>query len=311
MKIFSSTTNINFLGVRVPMAVLAATFMIVSAVSLTARWLNLGLDFTGGTIVEIRFERPAELNMVRDILANAGFSGAVVQHIGTQRDVLVRFASREGQTSAELSTAAMSALRGGIHGAMEMRRVEYVGSQIGQELTEQGGLAMLYALLGILIYVWIRFEWRLAVSAVLTTLHDTVFTLGYFSLLQLEFDLTVLAALLAIIGYSLNDTIVVFDRLRENFRIMRKASSVEVMNSALNQTLSRTIMTSGTTLIVVIALFIYGGAVIHNFALALLVGIVVGTFSSIYIACPLVLWLGVNRVNLTPVKKEGAADDRP
>jgi preprotein translocase subunit SecF len=195
---------------------------------------------------------------------------------------------------------------------VEMRRVEYVGAQVGGELTEQGGLAMLFALIGILIYVAMRFEWRFALGAVLATLHDTIVTLGFFSLFQIEFDLNVMAAVLAVIGYSLNDTIVIFDRIRENFRRMRTNSVIDVMNVSVNQTLSRTIMTSGTTMLVVVALFIFGGQIVHGFALALIVGIVIGTVSSIYVASPLALWLGVSRAIMVPGSKpEGAAEDRP
>jgi preprotein translocase subunit SecF len=195
---------------------------------------------------------------------------------------------------------------------VDMRRVEHVGAQIGEELTEQGGLAMLFALIGILIYVAMRFEWRFALGAVLATVHDTVFTLGFFALFGIEFDLTVLAALLAVIGYSLNDTIVVFDRIRENFRRMRTGTVADVMNVSINQTLSRTIMTSATTLLVVVSLFLFGGQVIHGFALALIVGIVIGTVSSIYVASPLALWLGISRTNMAAKKSpEEEAESRP
>jgi len=234
-----------------------------------------------------------------------------VQHYGSPRDVMVRLAPRAGEDSAELSTEVLAALQQGSSDEVSMRRVEYVGAQIGEELTEQGGLAMLFAMIGILIYVALRFEWRFSLGAVLATVHDTIFTLGVFSLFQIEFDLTVMAAVLAVIGYSLNDTIVVFDRIRENFRLIRTGTVADVMNAAINQTLSRTIMTSGTTLLVVLALYYFGGQVVHGFALALIVGILIGTVSSIYVASPLALWLGVTRANLAPVKKPGAEDAGP
>jgi preprotein translocase subunit SecF len=311
MKIFADKTHINFMGLRKPMSILFIVLTLVAIGALATRWLNLGLDFTGGTLIEVGYEQPADLDKVRKALADGNFKDAVVQHFGSARDVLVRLATREGVSSADLSTNVMKVLQAGGE-KVEMRRVEFVGSQVGEELTEQGGLAMLYALAGIMVYVWLRFEWRFALSAVITTAHDTIFVLGWFSILGIEFDLTVMAAVLAVIGYSLNDTIVIFDRIRETFRTLRKATPVEVMNVALNDTLSRTIMTSGSTLMVVIALFYFGGAVIHGFALALIIGILIGTFSSLYVACPLALWLGVNKADLMPVKKEGAeVDARP
>jgi preprotein translocase subunit SecF len=234
-----------------------------------------------------------------------------VQDYGSSRDILVRIAPRTGQDSAELSTHVLETLQRASIGKVEMRKVEYVGAQVGDELIEQGGLAMVYALIGIFIYVVLRYEWRFSLGAVLATVHDTIFTLGFFSLFRIEFDLTVLAADLTVIGYSLNDTIVVFDRIRENFRRMRKGTVVDVMNAALNQTLSRTIMTGVTTMLVVLALFLFGGPVIHGFALALIVGILIGTVSSIYVASPLALWLGVTRADLAPVKHQDTGRDDP
>ena len=222
--------------------------------------------------------------------------------------MLIRIAPREGVDSAAISSQILRALESADPG-VSMRRVEYVGPQVGDELVNDGGLAMLYAMIGILIYVTLRFEWRLALGTIAATLHDVVFTIGMFSLLHLEFDLTVLAAVLAVIGYSVNDTVVVLDRIRENFRKMRKGTVIEIMNAAINQTLSRTVMTSMTTLLAVIALFFFGGPVIHNFALALIVGVVVGTYSSVYIASYTALLLGLNREDLVPKPKE--VDERP
>lgn len=311
MQILGKKTHIDFLGKRRLAAILSAVMIIASLAALFTRGLNFGIDFTGGTLIEVAYAEPAELGAIRDLLGNSGFADAQVQHFGTVRDVLIRIAPRADRASAEISEAVLAALRSG-NASVETRRVEFVGPQVGEELAEQGGLAMLYALIGILIYVSLRFEYRFSVGAVAALVHDVIITLGIFSALQINFDLTVLAALLAVIGYSLNDTIVVFDRVRENFRTMRKGSSMEVMNSALNQTLSRTLMTGLTTLLVLVALFYLGGEIIHSFALALIIGVIVGTYSSIYIAGAAALALGVSKADLMPVQKEGAeADDRP
>ena len=306
MEFFRKDTHIDFMGKRGLVAVLLAILTVVSLGSLVVRGLALGLDFTGGTLIEVSYDKPADLAAVRKALEDSGFDDAVVQHFGSPRDVMVRLAPRTDVKSAELSTKVLGILQQTSSEPVKMRRVEYVGSQVGGELTEQGGLAMLFALIGILIYVALRFEWRFSLGAVLATIHDTVFTLGFFSLFQIEFDLTVMAAVLAVIGYSLNDTIVVFDRIRENFRRVRTGSVSDIMNISINQTLSRTIMTSGTTMLVVVALFVFGGQVVHGFALALIVGILIGTVSSIYVASPMALWLGVTRANMAPVKKPGA-----
>ena len=270
------------------------------------RGLNLGIDFTGGTLIEIGYQSSADLTKVRAELESAGFNDAIVQHFGTSKDVLVRIAPREGVTSAQLSGEMLKVLQKTSDTPINMRRVEFVGPQIGDELIEKGGMAMLIALGCILVYVWIRFEKRFSLGSIAALVHDVIFTIGVFSILQLEFDLTVLAAILAVIGYSLNDTIVVFDRVRENFRIMRKETPEQVVNKSINQTLSRTLMTSLTTLLVLIALFIFGGELIHGFATALIVGIVVGTYSSIYIASAAALALGITKQDLMAPEKEGA-----
>lgn len=311
MQIFANT-KVDFMRLRLPALVLSCTLIVVSIASIAMQGLNFGIDFTGGTVIELGYERAADLEQVRAQLDKAGFKDVVVQHFGTTRDVLVRLAPRKDVSSADLSNKVIDALRAGSDIKVDQRRVEFVGPQVGDELTEDGGLAMLYALIGILIYVALRFEYRFALGSVAALIHDVTITIGFFSVTQFEFDLTVLAAVLAVIGYSLNDTIVVFDRIRENFRRMRKGTPVEVMNNSLNQTLSRTTMTSFTTLLVLLALFFFGGEIIHSFAMALIVGIVIGTYSSIYVASPVVLALGVSRADLVPVKKEGAElDDRP
>ncbi|SCZ55409.1 protein translocase subunit SecF [Thiohalomonas denitrificans] len=309
MEIFTQT-NVDFMRLRKGAVALSLFLIVVALGSLLVRGLNFGIDFTGGTLLEVSYEQPAELSSIRSTLEEAGYEGAVVQHVGTSRDVLIRLAPREGISTAQLSEKVMVALRASDE-QLQMRRQEFVGPQVGDELVERGGLALLYALLGILVYVALRFEKRFAVGSVAALVHDVILTLGFFSVLQLEFDLTILAAILAVIGYSLNDTIVVFDRIRENFRKMRKGSSADVVNASLNQTLSRTVLTSGTTALVLLALFFLGGELIHGFATALLVGVVVGTYSSIYIASPVLLALGVSREDLLPVEKEGVEQEEP
>jgi preprotein translocase subunit SecF len=312
MEFFKTDTHIDFMGKRRLMAVVLAALIAISLGAIAIRGLVLGLDFTGGTLIEVSYKVPVVLADIREQLSKGGFGDAVVQHFGSPRDVMVRLAPRVGEDNAQLSNRVLDVLQKSSTDPVDMRRVEHVGAQIGEELTEQGGLAMLFALIGILIYVAMRFEWRFALGAVLATVHDTVFTLGFFALFGIEFDLTVLAALLAVIGYSLNDTIVVFDRIRENFRRMRTGTVTDVMNVSINQTLSRTIMTSATTLLVVVSLFIFGGQVIHGFALALIVGIVIGTVSSIYVASPLALWLGISRANMVARKTpEEEAESSP
>ncbi|RCX31823.1 protein translocase subunit SecF [Thioalbus denitrificans] len=307
MEFFRINRTIDFMRLRKPMVILSVVLVLASILLLATRGLNFGLDFTGGTLIEVGYENPVDLAGVRETLRQGEFGDAVAQHFGTSRDVLVRLAPRADVSSADLSTRVLRVLQDGAAGQkVEVRRVEFVGPQVGDQLVEQGGLAMLYALIGIFIYVAFRFEWRFSAGAILATVHDVVLTLGLFSLLQVEFDLTVLAAVLAVIGYSVNDTVVVFDRIRENFRKLRKGTSMDVVNSSLTQTLSRTIMTSGTTLIVVVALFLLGGTLIHAFAIALIFGIVIGTYSSIYVASFAALALGVSRQDLVLPKKEGA-----
>lgn len=311
MQIFEKETNFNFLGARKLALFFSAALLLISIASIIVRGFNFGIDFTGGTLVEVGYPQGVELTGIRDALHQNGYGDAVVQHFGTASDVLIRLAPKEGVTSAELSDNVFRTLKIQNDG-VELRRVEFVGPQVGDELTNDGGLAMIYALIGILIYVALRFEYRFAVGSVAALVHDVIITLGVFSVLQLDFDLTVLAAILAVIGYSLNDTIVVFDRIRENFRRLRKGSPEEIVNSSLNQTLSRTLMTSFTTILVLLALFFFGGELIHGFATALLVGIFIGTYSSIYVASASALALGITKEDLMPVEKEGAEiDDMP
>ena len=309
MRTLLQNTRFDFMGRRRTALIVSAVLLLVTVSSLAFRGLNFGIDFTGGTLLEVAYPQSAELGPLRTALHSQGFDDALVQHFGTTREVLVRLPPRDDLSKAQLSDEVRRVLDQAGGGATEVRRIEFVGPQVGEELTEQGGLAMLIALGAIFVYVLLRFEWRFSIGSVAALFHDVLVVLGFFSVLGLDFDLTVLAAILAVIGYSLNDTIVVFDRIRENFRRVRKGTPVEVINRSLNQTLSRTLITSFTTLLVLIALFFFGGELIHTFSTALIVGVVVGTYSSIYIASSTVLALGVSKADLMPVKKEGADFD--
>jgi len=306
MRILKSSLKIDFMSRRKLAMFFSIAFVVIALLSVLFRGLNLGIDFTGGTLVEVGYRQAVELSKVRSVLADAGFRDATVQHFGTPKDVLVRLAPSADADNAALSNRAFAELNRAAAGEAELRRVEFVGPQVGDELTEDGGLAMLYALIGILIYVALRFEYRFALGSIIALIHDVLITIGLFSLFQIEFDLPVMAAVLAVIGYSLNDTIVVYDRIRENFRKIRKGSAEQVINTSLNQTLSRTLVTSLTTLLVLFSLFVFGGEIIHGFALALIIGVVIGTYSSIYVASTAVLMLGISKSDLMPVKKEGA-----
>lgn len=332
MEFLKRDTRIDFIGRRRIAALISISVIVIVLLSLFFRGLNLGIDFTGGTLVEVSYSSSVNTEEVRTNLRRSGLDGVVVQYFGTSRDVLIRLPADPEVDAAESSSLIISSLRepygetlaessendsqrcvfqDGTTGdcTVQMRRVEFVGPQVGGELTEKGGLAMLYALIGILAYVAWRFEWRFALGAVIALVHDVVVTVGIFSLLGLEFSLPVLAAVLAVIGYSLNDTIVVFDRIRENFRKMRKGTIVEIMNSAINQTLRRTLLTSLTTLLVVVTLILLGGEIIKGFAVALFIGILVGTYSSIFVASPVVLSLRITRDDMLLIKKEGEEAD--
>jgi preprotein translocase subunit SecF len=295
----------NFMGLRKVLAAISIALMLASAASLAVNGLRFGLDFTGGSLVEVGYQESANLGQIREQLAKAGYLDAVVQNFGSSTDVLIRL----GEThDPKLGDKIVEALK--VDGAeLELRRNEYVGAQVGEELREQGGLGMLLALGMIMIYLAFRFQFKFSLGAVLALVHDVTIVLGFFSIMQLDFDLTVLAAVLAVIGYSLNDTIVVYDRIRENFRIMRSDNTVEVMNASLSQTLSRTIVTSLTTALVLVALLVFGGETIRGFSIALLAGIVIGTYSSIYVAANLLLALNVSRDDLIPPPKENVEID--
>ncbi len=308
MKILNTNIPvIDFVGKRLYAVIFSLALMAISIFSLTTQGLKFGIDFTGGTLIEAGYKKTVDLGEVRSALAEAKFRGANVQYFGSSREILIRL-EPQNISSAKLSSKIIRLLGEDV----DIRRVEFVGPKVGEELTNDGGLAMLYALIGILIYVAFRFEYRFSLGSIAALIHDVIITLGVFSLLQVEFDLTVLAAILAVIGYSLNDTIVVFDRIRENFLSTREVDSNKIVNTALNQTLSRTIMTSVTTLLVLLALFFLGGEIIHGFALALLIGVVTGTYSSIYVASSMILILGITKADLLPSEKEEKAiDARP
>jgi preprotein translocase subunit SecF len=302
----------NFMRLRYAAIALSSTLIVLSIWSLAVNQLNFGLDFTGGTLIEVGYEKPADLNNIRSVMVDSGFEDAVVVQFGSEQDVLIRM--QRGFTDT-LGAEVLEILRTNIDPSdnIELRRVEFVGPQVGDELRDQGGLAMLAALGIIMVYIALRFQFKFSIGAVAALAHDVILTLGFFSFFQVNFDLTVLAALLAVIGYSLNDTIVVADRIRENFRIMRKSDPVTVINTALTDTLSRTLVTSLTTVMVLLALFFYGGEIIHSFAEALLLGVAIGTYSSIYIAASVLLSLDITHEDLiVEIVKEGEyVDDLP
>ncbi|MDC3280768.1 protein translocase subunit SecF [Candidatus Pseudothioglobus singularis] len=290
---------IDFVGKRKFAMIFSAVLLVLSIASISFQGLKFGIDFTGGTLIELGYEKTADLQDIRLKLSEGDFKGTNVQYFGSDTEVLIQLEPQE-VSSAKLSSSIIRMLGDGI----DVRRVEFVGPKVGEELTNDGGLAMLYALIGILIYVAFRFEYRFALGSIAALVHDVIITLGIFSILQIEFDLTVLAAILAVIGYSLNDTIVVFDRIRENFFSTRQVEAEPIINEALNQTLSRTLMTSLTTLLVLLALFYLGGEVIHSFAGALLIGVIIGTYSSIYVASSMILALGISKEDMLPSEKE-------
>ncbi len=307
----SKTTNFNFMGARHILGAMSILLVIGSIISLSLNFIELGLDFTGGTQIEVEYPQAAQLEAVRTELQNSAYPDATVQHFGRPEEVLVRVPPVEGEDKDQVGTQILKILQS--HDpSVQLKRVEFVGPQVGEELRDKSGTALILALGLMLIYITLRFRFKFALGAVIALFHDVIITMGFFSVARLTFDLTALAAILAVIGYSLNDTIVVFDRVRENFRKMRKGSAEQVMNTSINETLSRTVMTGVTTLLVLVALFFLGGEIIHAFALALIVGIFVGTYSSIYVAGALALVLGVSKADLMPVEKEvGEADSGP
>ena len=291
--------TIDFINKRKYAMIFSVFLLIASVISLGFQGLKLGIDFTGGTLIEVGYQQTADLEDIRTKLASSNYTGTNVQYFGSDTEVLIQL-EPQAVSSAKLSSSIIQMLGEDI----DVRRVEFVGPKVGEELTNDGGLALLYALIGILIYVAFRFEYRFALGSISALIHDVLITLGVFSVLQIEFDLTVLAAILAVIGYSLNDTIVVFDRIRENFLSTRHIEPMPIVNDALNQTLARTLMTSLTTLLVLLALFYLGGEVIHSFAGALIIGVFIGTYSSIFVASSMILALGISKEDMLPSEKE-------
>lgn len=311
MQFLHGKSEIKFMGKRKIALIFSLTLILISLVSLATRGLELGVDFTGGFLIEVGYENSVEIQPVREALFSSGFTDAQVQHFGTAKEVLVRIAPSADVNKAQLSDKVLEVLTASYDGKVEMRRVEYVGPQVGKELRDDGGIALLVALGCILVYVSLRFQFKSAVGAILALIHDVIITVGIFSLFQIEFDLSVLAAILAVIGYSLNDTVVVLDRIRETFRNVRKKSPEAILDISINQTLSRTLITSLTTLMVLFSLFFLGGEIIHGFAFALIIGVVVGTYSSIYIASSTLMAMGIKKQDFLSVAKEELVDDRP
>ena len=312
------TRNFDFIGTGRKLCVVSAIAVVISLGSLAINSLQLGLDFTSGTLVEVGYSESVEVAEVSAVLSEAGYESAQVVAFGSDQEILIRMPVDDTVSEAEMASqlvvlgdSIMAALRDSTSAEVELRRLEFVGPRVGAELAESGGMGILVSLIMVMLYVAARFQFKFAVAAVVALIHDVIITVGVFSVFRLEFDLTVLAAVLAVIGYSVNDKIVVFDRVRENFRIMRKLSPADLINASLNQTLSRTTITSGTTLLVVIAMLVAGGDSIQGFATALCLGITIGTYSSIYVGSTVLLMLGVTKEDLMVPPKEGATDSMP
>jgi preprotein translocase subunit SecF len=301
-EIYKVTRALPFMANARPWFALSVLAVIIAVGALTMRGLNLGIDFTGGTVIEVAYPEPIEVNTVREKLAAVNMADAIVQNFGTARDVMIRIPVKEGVTSAQVSEVVLKALRER-EPKVEMKRVEFVGPQVGAELLYDGLLALIVVTLGIMTYLAVRFEWKFSVGAIAATFHDVILVFGLFAIFQWNFDLTALAAILAVLGYSVNDTVVVFDRIRENFRRMRRATSAEIIDDAITATLSRTILTGATTMLMVGSMLFLGGDVLHFFALALSIGILVGIYSSIFVASTVTLWLGISREDFIKVEK--------
>jgi len=310
MEFFKIRKDIPFMRHALAFNVISLITFLLAVLFLATRGLNFGVDFTGGTVMEVSYTQSADIPAVRNALTGLGLQDVSVQNFGTSRDVLIRLPLKAETADAKLSDSVMQALRQA-EPKVELRRVEFVGPQVGRELVENGALALLFVSIGIVLYLWFRFEWKFGVATLIANLHDVVIILGFFAFFQWEFSLTVLAAVLAIFGYSVNESVVVFDRVRENFRKMRKATVPEIIDNAITRTISRTIITHGSTQMAVLAMLFFGGEVLHYFALALTIGIMFGIYSSALVASPIVMWLGVSREDLLPVKKDGATDNLP
>ena len=309
MEFFRVKKDIPFMKYSKISAVISTTVFILAVIFIVIRGLNLGVDFTGGTMMEVSYPKAANIDDIRQTLRDIDLEDAQVQNFGTEEDVLIRLPIREGLSIAEMSEKVSAALKTS-NIAMEVKRVESVGSQVGDELYESGALAILFVCIGIMLYLTMRFEWRFAIAAIVANMHDVIIILGFFAFFQWEFNLTVLAAVLAVLGYSVNESVVVFDRVRENFRKMRKTAVSEVINNAITRTMSRTIMTHLSTQTVVISMLIFGGEILHNFALALTIGILFGIYSSIMVGCPIAMWLGTNQTNLAIFNPERKKENK-
>ncbi len=308
MELFRIKKDIPFMSYgRLTTTISLVTFLL-SVFFLATKGLALGVDFTGGTVMEVSYPQAADVGKIRSAVDSIGLNDATVQNFGTSHDVLIRLPVKKGVTSAKLSEDVLNVLKKN-DASVEMRRVEFVGPQVGEELYENGALALLLVSIGIMAYLALRFEWRFAVSAIIANMHDVVIILGFFAFFQWEFNLTVLAAVLAVLGYSVNESVVVFDRVRENFRKMRKASVPEVIDNAITRTMSRTIITHAMTQTMVLSMLFFGGEVLHNFALALTIGILFGIYSSVLVASPIVMWLGISREDLIKVEKKDEAEE--
>jgi len=303
-------TTIRFLSIRRITTILSIVLMILSGSSLVIKGLNPGIDFTGGFQIEVSFQEAPEIQQVRLDLSGSGFDDAIVQNSGSATDLMIRTAPREGVDSRKVGNQIIEAVSQSSND-VELLSSEYVSAQVGEELTEQGGLAMIFALIMIMIYIVFRFQWKFSIGAVLALIHDVLITLGVFSFFQITFDLAVLAAILAVVGYSLNDTIVIFDRIRENFRSMRRSETIDILNASITQTISRTIITSSTTLMVLLALYFMGGQSLSGFSVALILGVLVGTYSSIFVASTSVFYLDISTTDLLPSKREEVDDGMP
>ena len=310
MEFFKIRKDIPFMRHALVFNVISALTFVLAVFFLATRGLNFGVDFTGGTVMEVSYPQTADLPAIRALLERSGYADVTVQNFGTSHDVLIRLPAKAAAAGAKLSETVMETLRGA-DPAVELRRTEFVGPQVGSELVENGALALLVVSLGIVIYLWARFEWKFGIAAIVANLHDVVIILGFFAFFQWDFSLTVLAAVLAILGYSVNESVVVFDRIRENFRKMRTATVPQIIDNAITRTMSRTIITHGSTQLAVLSMLIFGGETLHYFALALTIGILFGIYSSVLVASPIVMWLGVSREDLMPMKKDGTVDDRP
>ena len=307
MEFFRIRRDIPFMRHALIFNVISLITFVIAVISLATKGLHLGVDFTGGTVMEASYSQPADLHKIRDAMAKLGFTEASVQNFGTTRDVLIRLPVKQGVTSAKLSEQVLAELKT-IDSSVNLKRVEFVGPQVGKELLENGALALLFVSLGIVIYLWLRFEWKFGVSAIVANLHDVVIILGFFSIFQWEFSLPVLAAILAILGYSVNESVVVMDRVRENFRNrkFRTMPVPQVIDNAITATMSRTVITHGCTQLMVCSMLIFGGETLHYFALALTIGICFGIYSSVLVGSPLLMWLGLRREDLARAERKPA-----